>query len=127
MIVANVATLSDLGSVSPPVGNPPAPRTAEYAPRHTEKIEQQQKAGQERTEGQVDPAALQKAVEQLQATANMVDVRLQFKVDDASGIVQVIVTNRDTEEVIREIPSSDVLKAAARLREVIGLLIDTTA
>lgn len=57
----------------------------------------------------------------------MVDVRLQFKVDDASGIVQVIVTNRDTEEVIREIPSSDVLKAAARLREVIGLLIDTTA
>ncbi len=128
MIVANVATLSDLGSVSPPVGSLPAPHPAEPVPQRTDKSSlQKRNVDQEQNESQVDSAALKKAVEELQATASLVDVSLQFRVDDASKIVQVIVTNKDTKEVIREIPSTEVLKAAAHLREVIGLLMDTKA
>ena len=52
------------------------------------------------------------------------DVDLQFSVHQASGQVVVAVTDKESGEVIREIPSSEMLKLSAKLEEMMGMLFD---
>jgi uncharacterized FlaG/YvyC family protein len=52
------------------------------------------------------------------------DVGLNFSIHNASGNIMITVVNEDTGEVIREIPSSEMLNLAAKLEEAIGLLFD---
>jgi len=54
----------------------------------------------------------------------MHDKNLNFSVHQASGQVMVTVTDETTGEVIREIPSSELLNLAARLDEMVGILFD---
>jgi len=51
-------------------------------------------------------------------------VDLQFTVDKPTGQLMVTVRNKSTGEVIREIPSSEVLKLAASIDEMIGIMFD---
>jgi len=52
------------------------------------------------------------------------NVDLNFSVHEASGKIMVAVVNEDTGEVIREIPSRELLDLAAKLEETIGLIFD---
>ena len=52
------------------------------------------------------------------------NVNLQFSVHQASGQVIVAVTDRESGELIREIPSREMLKLSAKLEEMMGLLFD---
>ena len=52
------------------------------------------------------------------------DVNLQFTVHQATGQVIVAVTDRKSGELIREIPSSEMLKLSAKLEEMMGLIFD---
>ena len=52
------------------------------------------------------------------------NVDLNFSVHEASGTIMVTVVNEDTGEVIREIPSRELLDLAAKLEEFIGLIFD---
>jgi flagellar protein FlaG len=52
---------------------------------------------------------------------------LEIKVDDESGKIVVKVISNDTGEVIREIPSEEMLKLAAKMEEMAGLLLRATA
>jgi len=52
------------------------------------------------------------------------DVDLKFNVHQASGQVIVAVTDRESGELIREIPSSEMLKLSAKLEEMMGLIFD---
>ena len=70
---------------------------------------------------------LKEAVEKLQTTAHLVNKRLKFQIDEASDMVQVLIIDRQTEEVIREIPPSEALRLAERLEESLSLLIDRLA
>ena len=54
----------------------------------------------------------------------MHDKNLNFSVHQASGEIMVTVTDDTTGEVIREIPSSELLNLAARLDEMVGILFD---
>lgn len=54
----------------------------------------------------------------------MHDKNLNFSVHKASGQVMVTVTDETTGEVIREIPSSELLNLAAKLDEMVGILFD---
>ena len=54
----------------------------------------------------------------------MHDKNLNFSVHHASGHIMVTVTDENTGEVIREIPSSELLNLAARLDEMVGILFD---
>jgi flagellar protein FlaG len=51
-------------------------------------------------------------------------VSLSFSKNDATGQTVVKVINKDTSELIREIPSEQVLDMAAKLDEMVGLLFD---
>jgi flagellar protein FlaG len=52
------------------------------------------------------------------------DVDLQFSVHKASGQVMVVVREESTGKVIREIPSREVLDLAAKIDEMVGMLLD---
>ncbi|MCH5291355.1 MAG: flagellar protein FlaG [Treponema sp.] len=64
-------------------------------------------------------------VQQLQKLSDMVmGHKLQFNVNDELGKVVVKVVDSRTDEVIREIPSQDVQKLHARMRQTMSLLFD---
>jgi flagellar protein FlaG len=122
MLATGINTQADAVSASALRAAPAPPRAADAAPRAAA-VEPKSSPAEE----VVDPQALVEAVEQLQATAGLVDTGLQFKIDDSSGKVQIIVTNKDTNEVIREIPPSDTIRLAQKIRDVLGLILDTVA
>ncbi len=51
-------------------------------------------------------------------------VGLSFAQHKDSGRTMVSVMNRDTNEVIRQIPSEDILDMAVKMEEMVGLLFD---
>lgn len=51
-------------------------------------------------------------------------VGLNFTRHDETGRTMVRITNRDTDEVIREIPAKAVLDLAAKIEEMVGIIFD---
>ena len=51
-------------------------------------------------------------------------VGLNFTQHEGTGRTMVRITNRDTDEVIREIPVKQVLDLAAKIEEMVGILFD---
>lgn len=72
----------------------------------------------------VEIGELQEAIEDVQAAVDVFNRSLDFSVDEASGRFLVKVIDTSTEEVIREIPPEKVLRIAARMKELVGLLFD---
>ncbi len=54
----------------------------------------------------------------------ILNVKLNFSVHEASSQVMVTISDEETGEIIREIPSSEFLNLAAKLDEMVGLLFD---
>lgn len=52
---------------------------------------------------------------------------LNFSVHEASGQIMVSVVDKETGDVIREIPSEALLDLAAKLQEAVGLIFDKKA
>ncbi len=52
---------------------------------------------------------------------------LQFEVDKKAEMVVVKIVNKDTGEMIRQIPPDDILRLIQNLNEVIGALMDERA
>jgi len=50
---------------------------------------------------------------------------LRFKIHDESDRIMVQVIDKETDELIREIPPERLLRLAAQIQEMIGLLLDT--
>ena len=61
-----------------------------------------------------------------QNISKMHNIGLQFSKHEATGRNIIKVINRDTKEVIREIPSEKVLDMAAKMDEMLGILFDKT-
>jgi flagellar protein FlaG len=60
---------------------------------------------------------------QMNLTA-MHDVALNFSIHESSGRTVITVADETTGEIIREIPSTEFLKLAAKLNEMAGVLFD---
>lgn len=80
---------------------------------------------------EVAPEELQQVVEQLNDHVQMVQRDLHFSVDDASGRTVIRVVNSETEELVRQIPSEEVLQISRSLKEqvdgITGLIVQTSA
>jgi flagellar protein FlaG len=90
-----------------------------------EKVEQnfiEEHAQRQEAIEQVKKEEEQKAVEEvaskLQEFVNLIDKKLQFSVDDKSGRHVVTVTDKLSGDVIRQIPSEEVLRLARNLSEL---------
>jgi len=67
---------------------------------------------------------LKDALKKVNDTINIFDKRYHFLIDDKTNRIVVQIINKETGEVIKEIPPEEVLKLAARIRELLGLFID---
>ncbi len=66
-------------------------------------------------------------VEDLQASLDMLqqkNTHLNFSVHEETERIMVRITDQNTGDVIREIPSEEFLNLAARLQEMVGLMFD---
>ena len=77
-------------------------------------------------ENKFSPEELQKAADKVNTVVNLYASELKFTVDDKEGVV-VKVINTDTKEVIRQIPSEEMLKIAQSIDQLRGLLVHQKA
>ena len=72
-----------------------------------------------------DLSDLEELAADVQKNLNIMhNVDLRFSVHKASGQIMVTVIDETTGEVVREIPSSELLNLAAKLDEMVGILFD---
>lgn len=67
------------------------------------------------------------AVQEIQEFVDNVTTNLQFAVDDRTGKIVVSVVDAETKQVVRQIPSEDVMKLARTLDRMQGLLFSGKA
>lgn len=72
-------------------------------------------------------AELDSVVEDLNKTVEALNKGLEFKVHEDTKRVIVTVVNKDTDEVIREIPPEKILDMMAKINEIVGWLVDEKA
>lgn len=70
---------------------------------------------------------IQKAVENLKRIVAPIANNLQFSVDDSTGSTVIRVVDSNTQEVIRQIPSEEMLSLAQDLNKLQGLLFNNKA
>ena len=75
----------------------------------------------------VNPDDLIKAVNNVNKTFETFNKGLHFRVDSDSKRLVVQIVNHETDEIIKEIPSQDVLDLEARLKALVGLVLDKKA
>ena len=80
-----------------------------------------------RQEKKADVSFLKDVLEVAQNHFQVSGVNLKFSVHEATGTVTVDVTDKETGEVIREVPPHQVLDLMARIDEMMGILFDEKA
>ena len=73
------------------------------------------------------PEQVQQAVEQIQRVVSLVAQNLQFTVDKGTGKTIIRVVDSQTKEVIRQIPTEEVISIARALDQMQGLLFNSKA
>ena len=68
-----------------------------------------------------------KRIESIQMRLATLDVKVKINVDQATGKHVIKVIDRETEEVVREVPPEEMLKLEASIDRMIGLLFDRQA
>jgi len=67
------------------------------------------------------------AVSELNAALDSLNVQREFKVDDSTNDVVVKIIDKDNQKVIKQIPSEDAIKLSKNIKEMVGLLFDSTS
>jgi uncharacterized FlaG/YvyC family protein len=67
---------------------------------------------------------LNEALEKLKTIGDIFNRRLDFEVDEDTKRVIVKVIDTKTDKVIKEIPPEQIVQLAAKIQEMIGLLVD---
>lgn len=80
-----------------------------------------------RAKDQQKPDALQKSVQQFNQTMQLMQSDLEFSVDEDTKMRLVKVVNRETNEVIRQIPNEQIVQFAKVFDELRGLLLSDKA
>lgn len=73
------------------------------------------------------PEELESSVKQLNDLAKVNDSQLEFSVDKGTGIEVVKIVDKETQEVIRQIPSEDAVRIAKAIGDFKGLLLKDQA
>ena len=74
--------------------------------------------------GNLDLKTAQKLAEEVQGHLNDLNIQLNFKVQSKTGQVIVQVINRDTDQVIRQIPPERLVHLREKLEELQGVLFN---
>lgn len=75
-------------------------------------------------EKQVSEYEIDDAIKDLEKFSNYFQTHLNFSKDESTGTTVVKIINSETDEIIRQIPSEEILKISSKMQEVIGVLFD---
>ena len=100
-------------------------RTIEPLPAPDEKVTKVKKPVQEQknNKDQVSQAFLDELEKDIEMIHN---VGLRFSVHKPTGRTVVKVIDKETKELVREIPSENILNLASKLDEMLGMIFDRT-
>lgn len=56
--------------------------------------------------------------------SEMVNTQLKFEVYEETNTVYVQIVDRETKEVVKQIPPEEMLELSAKIREMVGILLD---
>lgn len=102
------------------------PSNAEGVRETTSSVQSNARTEQSK-DAQVRPEELKSAVEKVQAFVSATTSDVNFSIDKDSGNTVVKVIDRSTKEVIRQIPSKEMLEMAQALDRLQGLLVKNQA
>jgi flagellar protein FlaG len=89
--------------------------------------EQRLRREKEQAKSRLSRADLQDALNEVQERMDQMGTNLQFSMDKVAEEIVVKVTDKENGELIRQIPSEDVIKLRKKLEELSGLLFDEKA
>lgn len=87
-------------------------------------VEEQSLQDRKAGERHVSDQEIAKAADELQKRLDEMSTNLQFSVDDNTESIVVKVTHRESGEVVRQIPSEEILDLKVKLEKLIGVLFD---
>ncbi len=73
---------------------------------------------------ELDPGAVREMAEKTQAYLDDLRIKLDFEVYEETGDMIIRIFNRETEELLREIPPKDLLELHHKVAELRGVLFD---
>jgi flagellar protein FlaG len=85
------------------------------------------KTGQDRNPTREDLGSTQKLVKEIQSYLDNLNIQLSFSIRDKTGDVVVRVLDRESGDVIRQLPPEDLLDLRDKLSELRGTLFDKKA
>ena len=125
---------NDIGVFSPTAAAPVSPTAPLDSVRTTgaKKVDQGSSSGGLSASGQAAGqrparAALEHTVQDLNGLVQDLQREVRFSLDDNSGEVVVKIVDRQTDEVIRQIPSEDVLQLREKLQQAAGAIFNGEA
>jgi flagellar protein FlaG len=113
MLVESVTTTTEMAEVAPVVPNRP-------------NLERPQDTGTSRDDRE-DVEFLKDVLEVAQNHFQVSNVGLAFSVHGETGKIKVSVTDKETGDLIREIPQEQILNLMAKLDEMMGIIFDAKA
>lgn len=72
----------------------------------------------------VSERAIIEAIERANKAVQLVDTSFEFSIHEETHQIMVKVLNRETKEVIREIPPEKILDMVAKIWEMAGIIVD---
>ena len=79
------------------------------------------------TKGEADPAELKQRVDELNAAMKVHASSIQFSIDNDSGRTIVKVVDTDTDTVLRQYPSKELLAISKQIDKFQGMFVKTQA
>ncbi len=89
--------------------------------------QQQTEPKQQATTTKVSEKEVQQAIAEIISNIAGVNESIGFGYEEKLGQLYVLVTDKQSSEVIREVPSKDFIKHKLAMQEMIGLLLDRKA
>lgn len=86
----------------------------------------QQKSGEENNKNNIklSEKSIKEAIEKANKKLVLADRKFELSINDETNDVIVKVINKETDEVMREIPSEKILDMVAKMMELAGLFVD---
>lgn len=76
---------------------------------------------------ELDPEKIEDFVEALNKFLLAFDQKFKFRIHKETNRIWLRILDAETDKVLREVPTSDALKLAAKIKEFVGLFVDERA
>jgi len=120
--MANDIGKSLVGSMLAPTPADAVSKTRATAATRLESVAKEAKAVEEAAAKPESGEAIEEVVSGLNEMVQNLHRNLQFSVDDGSGDTVIKVVDSETREVVRQIPSEEIVRLRERMKDAAGML-----